>query len=182
MKHTTSAEGDGATRPAFSPQGELVATHYERLRLLAKRLLGSPSTGAIEATDVVHECYLRLERLEGFRDLGHAAFLSLAARTIRHVLVELARKRGALKRGGNLHRVTLRAALDVEGRPEVDLLDLEDALERLVALHPRQAQVVELRFFGGLSLEETAEVLGIEKREAQMDWTMARAWLLDQLG
>ncbi len=178
----TSAEGAGAARIPFSPQGEMVAAHYERLRSLAKRLLGMPAGSGIEATDVVHECYLRLERLEGFQDLGSTRFLALAARTIRHVLVEMARRQGALKRGGNLHRVTLRAALDIEGKSEIDVLDLEEALERLDGLHPRQARVVELRFFGGLTAEETAEVLGIDRQVVRRDWNMARAWLLDQLG
>lgn len=165
-----------------SAQAQRLTACYERVRELARRLLGSGGRpGSVDATDLVHESYLRLESLAGFEDLGDGPFLALASTTIRHVLVDLARRQGTQKRGGHMERVTLHDCVDLGRGEPLDLLALHDALERLAELSPRQAQVVELRFFGGLGAAEIAAHLRVAERTVASDWTLARAWLAQRL-
>jgi RNA polymerase sigma factor (TIGR02999 family) len=112
---------------------------------------------------------------------GQTHFLAVAAQAMRRILVDRARHRGAVKRGGGWKRVTLSDKLIPGFQPDDDLVALDEALVRLAELDPRQAQMVEMRFFGGLSVEETAKVLGISKRSAEREWTMVRAWLRREL-
>lgn len=182
-QHGTTADdagGESSAGPERPVDG--VATRlYEELRAMAGRLLGRDGARAsVDATDLVHECYLRLARLEEFRMLGRAQFMSLAASILRGILVNLARRRGAQKRERGAARTTLaNVAPELEdgAGDEVDLLDLDEALKRLESLDPRQHRVVELRFFGGLTAREIADQLGVSRRTVTKEWTVARAWL-----
>jgi RNA polymerase sigma factor (TIGR02999 family) len=131
----------------------------------------------LQATALVHEAYLRLvsQAETDWQDRAH--FFGIAARLMRHILVEHARARQAGKRGGAVEKLHLNQALELTPARSRELIELDDALESLGRLDPRQARVVELRFFGGLTVEETAEVLGIAPRTVKRDWAVARAWL-----
>jgi len=157
---------------------------YDQLRAIARRHLRREQAGhTLQTTAVLHEAYLRLAQ-DGSRPYAdRAEFCVAAARAIRRVLIDHARGRKALKRGGGVAvRVDLDSSLLCTAKPGVDPLELEEALNRLAALSSRQARVVELRFFGGLSEEETAEALGVSRRTVQEDWRFARAWLLREMG
>jgi len=160
---------------------ELVSALYATLRSIAKRSLGNGRVPQpVSPTDLVHDCYLRLMRVEALGNLGLTDFTALAARAIRNVLVDRAREVAALKRGGHYRRVTLDASrLSLE--QDVGLLDLDIALQKLALLDERQSRVVELRFFGGLSYEEIAHVLGCSARTVTKEWAMAKAWLHREL-
>jgi len=162
------------------PVDPLAAELYGQLRRMAEKLLSDEAGPAsVDATEIVHECYLRLARIDQFRTLGRADFLALSATLIRRVLVDLARRRRAQKRGEGWQRTTL-SGLSSEGG-DVDLVELDDALLRLAAIDERQHRIVELRFFAGLSGEESAQVLGISRRTVTKEWTLARAWLRREL-
>jgi len=166
---------------------EAVAEVYESLRKLAHRALPARSGDELlEPTDLVHECYLRLERHRALGDQPRNQLLAIAARTIRTLLVDHARELNTLKRGGALRRVTLDGQEPTDPaaaeRASVDLLDLEQALVDLAALDERLVKVVELRFFAGLDVERIAEVLSVSPRTVDRDWTFARAWLHRALG
>jgi RNA polymerase sigma factor (TIGR02999 family) len=155
---------------------ELVSEMYSTLRELADKTLGRGKGLTIDATDLVHECYIKLSRATEYQGLER-----LAATVIRNELVDRARRRGAKKRGGDRDRITLHEEAALDESPPVDLLDLDSALEKLKQLDERQARIVELRFFGGLSNEEAAEILGVKPRLVADEWTMARAWLKREL-
>jgi len=154
---------------------------YDDLRRSARRQLRRRPAQGLQTTSLVHEAYLRLadQSRPGWRDRHH--FQAVAALAMRHVLIDLARKRAAQKRGAD----PVRVALDEEGvaAPSrvVDVLAVDEALRNLAALSERLAKVVELRFFGGLTLDEAAEVLGISPITAKRDWRKARAFLYDAL-
>ena len=131
---------------------------------------------------MVDEVYLKLVGQTRVDWHGRAHFLAIAAQAMREILVDHARRHRAAKRGGNRHRIALDDNLAVESRREVDLLALEDALTRLAKLDPRQAKMIELRFFGGLSVAEVAKVMEMPKRSVEREWTMVRAWLRRELG
>jgi RNA polymerase sigma-70 factor, ECF subfamily len=158
---------------------------HERLRRIARRQLADEQTGhTLETDGLVHEAYLRLEGLDRihWRDRQH--LLAMAARTMRRVLIDYAEQRRAQKRGGGELAVTLddrNAAAAVVDRNADDLHALDEALARLAELNPRQAQVVECRFFVGLSIEETAEALELSPATVKRDWLSARAWLNKEL-
>ncbi|HVS17103.1 MAG TPA: ECF-type sigma factor [Planctomycetota bacterium] len=157
-------------------------TLYAGLLELAQRQLRRGRTpGQIEAADLVHEAYLKLAGATRLYGLDKPQFLGLAAKVLRQVLVDRAREEQAAKRGGQWRRITLHDALDVSESTNVDLLALDEALARLAALSERQARVVELRYFSGLSIDETAEVLGVSPRTVDGDWLVARAWLKREL-
>jgi RNA polymerase sigma factor (TIGR02999 family) len=171
---------DGQAQPPRS-MDRLVEELYATLREVAERALGHGKGLTIEATDLVHECYIKLSRASEYEGLQRVEFVALAATVIRNELVDRARRRSAKKRGGDLGRITMHDdALIGEGAP-LDLLDLDAALKKLHALDERQARIVELRFFGGLSNEEAAEILGVKPRLVADEWTMARAWLKREL-
>ncbi len=161
---------------------QLVPLVYGRLRAMAhSRLTGRDPGASLDTTALVHEAYLRLvdqSRVE-WRDRQH--FFAVAALAMRQIVVDRARRRGALKRGGGVSVALLdEAASGVEPRAE-EILALDQALERLGALNERLVKMVELRFFAGLSIEETAEALGVESRTVNRDWRVARALLFQML-
>lgn len=160
---------------------QLFESTYATLREIAGRHLERPGgNGTISATDVVHECYLKLlsaSYLEGFEQ---RQFLALAARALRQVLVDHARQTQRLRHGDAWRRITLHSGLKAE-QEDVDVLALHEALGRLEKLNTRQAQIVEMRYFSGLSVDETAVILEVSARTVDGDWQMARAWLKREL-
>jgi RNA polymerase sigma factor (TIGR02999 family) len=157
---------------------QMVPVLYDELHRLAAQYLSREGTGhTLQPTALVHEAYLRLidQRRVDWRN--RAQFLGVAAGIMRRILVDHARGRTALKRGGGAEAVSLSLVESPSGRPEVELIALEQALERLTELDPRKAKVVELKFFAGLSAREIAEVMGISDATVEREWTFARAWL-----
>lgn len=153
---------------------ELLPLLYDQLHDIAARVRGRQAGASVSPHTLVHEAWLRMSR-DPQRTYDRVHFCALAARSMRHVLVDLARRRGAVKRGGDLQRITL---VDLgEGEEPVDLLALDAALEALAAEDPRAAEIVQLRFLGGLTVEEVAGVLGVSDRTVKSDWRAARAWL-----
>jgi len=161
----------------------MIGEVYTELRRLADRYVRRERANSVQATDLVHEAFVRLqkERAPQWRDRTH--FLAIAAISMRRLLVERARARGAAKRGGGQVQVTLDESLLATGRhdDQIDLLALDRALEALAELDPQQSRIVELRFFGGLSVEETADALSISPATVKRHWTIAKAWLLREL-
>ena len=155
---------------------------YQELRRLAASYLRRERPGqTLQPTALVHEAYLRLMKDRPDRWQNRAHFCAIAAHSMRQILIERARARGALKRGGAQPRVTLDEALIAGGERGIDLLALDEALERLALLDAEQARLVELRFFGGLTVEETAEAMDISPATVKRHWTIARAWLAREL-
>ena len=155
---------------------------YQELRRLAASYLRRERPGqTLQPTALVHEAYLRLMKDRPDRWQNRAHFCAIAAHSMRQILIEKARARGALKRGGAQPRVTLDEALVGGGEMSIDLVALDEALERLAAIDPDQARLVELRFFGGLTVEETAEAMDISPATVKRHWTVARAWLAREL-
>ncbi len=166
-----------------SATSELTTHLYAELRRLADGYLRRERVGhTLQATALIHEAYLRLLGGAPPDIQGRGHFLGIAARLMRQILVDHARTRGALKRGGDRVRVTLDGVLDAQEQRGLDVLDLHAAMERLAESDARKARVVELRFFGGLTMEETADVVGIARKTVEADWYMARAWLRRELG
>jgi RNA polymerase sigma factor (TIGR02999 family) len=160
----------------------LVPLLYEELCDLARRQLAGERPGhTLQTTALVHEAYLKLADDSGVARRGRAYFFAAASRAMRQVLVDHARKRGAEKRGGGAEVVTLDDEAAGAGAFASDLIDLDDALRALAQDNPRRAQVVECRFFGGMSVEDTAVALGVSPRTVQNDWALARAWLYDAI-
>jgi RNA polymerase sigma-70 factor (ECF subfamily) len=156
----------------------LIPVVYDELRRLARRRLARERTDhTLQTTALVHEAYLRLlgQRTAHFQNRSH--FFAVAAQVMRRVLVDHARRRRAGKRGGGEIKLKLDEATAFERKSELDLLQLDDALNRLAESDAQQSKVVELRFFGGLSIDETSKVLGVSAATVKRDWTTARAWL-----
>lgn len=155
---------------------------YDQLREMARgRLRHERADHTLSATELVHEAFFRLVRINRIDWQSRAHFLALAARAMRNVLLDHADRRNADKRGGGMRAVTLeRLDIAQPARPD-ELFELCTALQRLEQLEPRQARVVECRYFAGLSLEETATALGVSHATVSRDWTVARAWLHAQL-
>jgi RNA polymerase sigma factor (TIGR02999 family) len=165
---------------------KLLPLVYDELRRLARAYLRREKPGqTLQATALVHEAYVRLigERAQNWQNRTH--FVAIAALSMRQILVERARRRNAAKRGGDPQRLVLEDhVLPVARASEADRIDLvmlDAALDRLAALSSRQARIVELRYFGGLSVEECAEALSISPATVKRDWTLARAWLKREL-
>lgn len=155
---------------------------YGELRNLAARYLRRERSGhTLQSTALVHEAYLRLIDQNQVRWQNRAHFFGVAAQMIRRILVDHARTRHAQKRGGNARKLSLDEAVGLPEQRDLDIVALDDALKLLAELDPRQSKVIELRFFGGLSIEETAEALGISPATVKREWVTARAWLLRQL-
>jgi RNA polymerase sigma factor (TIGR02999 family) len=172
--------------PAREGLGRLYPVVYDELRRLAGALMRDQKSGhTLQATALVHEAYLRLVDQSRVRSESRAQFFSVAAKAMRSVLVDHARRKGARKRGGGWHRITLDGQVGTQRDPrqEIDLevLDLHEALERLAAKDERMSRVVEMRVFAGLSVQEVADVLNVSKRTIDSDWRVARAWLGDQM-
>ena len=160
----------------------LIPLVYRELRQLAHNYLRHErGNHTLQSTALVHEAYLRLaaQHLPEIQSRSH--FLAVAARVMRHILVDYARSRDTGKRGSNVLKVTLGAAEQTPANVDVDVVALDDALEALAAIDCQQGQVVELRFFGGLSIEETADTLGISPATVKRDWSTARVWLYREL-
>ncbi len=164
---------------------DLMPLVYGELRAIAgKQLQRERRNHTLQATALANEAYLRLVDQKDVDWKGRAHFLAVAAEAIRRILVDHARKRGAAKRGGGAAQVTLTlgdALQTTDDQNEVDLLALDEAMRELAALSDRQSRVVELRFFGGLSVGETAYTLGVSERTVKGDWRVAKAWLRRQL-
>jgi RNA polymerase sigma factor (TIGR02999 family) len=173
------AWGDG-DRAALDRLMPLVHTE---LRRLARHYMSRERPGhTLQSTALVNEAYLRLVEQEGMRWENRAHFFGIAARLMRQILVEHARSRQAAKRGGGQYRLSLSRVDRSASRPDVNLIALDEALGRLEALDPQKSRIVELRYFGGLSIEETAEVIGVSPATVKRDWSMARAWLRSEIG
>jgi RNA polymerase sigma factor (TIGR02999 family) len=162
---------------------QLVPLVYEELRRLARRHLARQRRGhTLQTADLVNEAYLKLVNLKGAGWKNRVHFFAVASRAMRFVLVDYARRRGYAKRGGNPVRVSLSEADQVSEQRTAEVVAVDEALSRLAALDPRKAQIVELRYFGGLSGEETAEVLDLSSRTIKREWRWAKAWLYRELG
>jgi RNA polymerase sigma factor (TIGR02999 family) len=162
----------------LAARDELVTlVHQELRRRAAARLRHERPGHVLEPTALVHEAYLRLidQRHTDWRN--RAQFFALASEMMRRVLVDHARRRRMTKRSGGWARVTLGEAVAQRDPPDVDLLDLDAALSELASFDPRKSRVVELRFFGGLSLDDSAEALGVSRATVERDWQIARLWL-----
>lgn len=154
---------------------------YDELRRLARyHLRRQRPNHTLQTTALVHEAYLRLAGEKSFRVQNRAHFLGIAAQLMRWILVDYERNRRAAKRGAGLTRITLDQSF-APPRCEVDLLALDEALDRLSKLDSQQSQIIELRYFGGLSIEDTSEFLGISSATVKRSWASARAWLLREM-
>ena len=162
----------------------LIEQTYAELRKVAERYVRRERHQSVQATELIHEAYLRLARDAPRSFQNRAHFVAIAAIAMRRFLVERARARAAAKRGGPQVQVTLDESLLAAGGEgaALDVIALDRALAALEAHDPQQARIVELRYFGGLSVEETADVLGISPATVKRHWTFAKAWLLRALG
>jgi len=161
---------------------QLVPLIHDELRKLARRQMSHERQGhTLQATALVNEAYLRLIDVTRMQWQNRAHFFAMSARVMRRILVDAARAKGYQKRGGGAQRVTFDDALVVSEEPGRDLVALDDALQALAAVDTRKGQVVEMRFFGGLSVEETAEALHVSGDTVMRDWRLAKAWLLREL-
>ncbi len=173
---------DGGGAAGHDAAEELLPLVYEELRRLARaRLAGEGAPQTLQATALVHEAWLRLVGESDPGWSGRAHFFGAAAQAMRRILVERARARGAEKRGGDARRVSLDESAAVAAEPSLELLALDEALERLREHDARKAQVVLLRHFAGLDLEEVAAAIGVSLATVKTDWTYARAWLHREL-
>ena len=161
---------------------QLVPLVHDELRRLAQRYMRHERRGhTLQATALVNEAYFRLIEIKRVRWQNRAHFFAMSARVMRRILVDSARARGNEKRGRGVQKVSLDECLLVSKQTDQDLVALNDALQSLEAIHPRKSQVVELRFFGGLSLDETAEALHVSPDTVKRDWRFAKLWLLREL-
>jgi RNA polymerase sigma-70 factor (ECF subfamily) len=171
------SDGDAAALEALTP-----LVHQELHRLASAYMAGERPGHVLQATALVNEAYLRLIDWRDVRWQNRAHFFGVAATIMRRVLVDVARTRDRAKRGRGQIHVSLSEAAGVPSGPSIDLVALDDALKTLEALNARQSRVVELRFFGGLSLEEAAHVLDVSVGTVRRDWSLAQAWLFRELG
>ncbi|HLW80139.1 MAG TPA: sigma-70 family RNA polymerase sigma factor [Terriglobia bacterium] len=161
---------------------KLMPLVYDDLRSAARRYLAREAPGgSVQTTEVVNEVYLRLVDLDGVGWKDRAHFFAICARMMRRILTDFARARHARKRGGETARVSLDEAPYLSREKSPDMVALDDALNALASLDARKCQVVELRFFGGLSVEETAMVLDVSRLTVMRDWKMAKVWLWREL-
>lgn len=166
------SRGDGSARDALVP---LV---YQELRRVARKCLaGQRSDQTLQPTALVHEAYLRLVKADSMEWENRAHFFAVAATMMRQILVDHARARSAAKRGGGVITMLLDQVAAAQRSNVVDLIVLDDAMKRLAALDERQCQIVELRFFGGLSIDETARVIDISPATTKREWATAKLWL-----
>ena len=168
-------QGDEAARD------KLIPLVYETLRRIARyHLRGERANHTLETTALINEAYLKLiEQSVSWQNRAH--FFGIAARLMRELLVDHARARGRFKRGGDRQQISLTAAAEIAQEEAVDLLALDEALATLAEVDPQRSRIVELRFFGGLTIEETAQVMGISTPTVERGWRLARAWLQTEL-
>lgn len=155
---------------------------HGELKRLARRHMNHERPGqTMQATALINEAYLRLIQIKGIRWQDRAHFFAMSSRLMRRILVDAARAKGYQKRGGGAQRVTFDEALPVTNEPDANLVAIDDALQALAAVDARKAQVIEMRFFGGLTVEETAAALDVSADTVMRDWRLAKAWLLREL-
>lgn len=160
----------------------LMPVVYDELRSMARAQLRNERTGhTLNTTGLVHEAYMRLVDVESVQWQDRAHFCAVAARMMRRVLIDYARSRRRVKRGGDPVRIPLDEAVDLPAQTVEEWIDLDDALTRLEALNERQCRVVELRCFAGMTIDETAEALGTSTATVKRDWAFSRAWLNREL-
>jgi RNA polymerase sigma factor (TIGR02999 family) len=161
---------------------QLIPVVHAELHRIAQRHMGHERHGhTLQPTALVNEAYLKLVDVRQIQWQDRAHFFAMSSRVMRRVLVDAARARGYQKRGGGAQQVTLDEGRVGAKQPAADVVALDDALTALAAIDPRKSQVVEMRYFGGLSIEETAEALGTSPRTVKRDWTMAKLWLAREL-
>lgn len=161
---------------------KLMPVVYEQLHAAARRYMAQERPGhTLQTTALIHETYLRLVNVRQVKWQDRAHFLAMCAQLMRRILIDNARSRNYQKRGGTAPRVSFDEGLAVTAEPDVDLLALDDALRRLAQMDERKGKVVELRFFGGLGVKETAEVMKVSPETVMRDWKMAKVWLLREL-
>ena len=174
ITHLLVAWGEGNQ----DARDQLIGAVYGELRRLAHHHLRRERPGhTLQTTALVHDAYLQLVDQRRVRWQNRAHFFGIAAHLIRRILVEYARRRSARKRGGDAVRVTIDPEMTASQARDLEVVAVDDALNALAAIDPQQSRIVELRFFGGLTVEETADVLGISPRTVKREWRMARAWL-----
>ncbi len=162
--------------------GAIIKLVYPELRAIARRCLsGERASLTIQATALVHEAYLRLVDIKQMKFQDRAHFFAVGARIMRRVLVDHARARDCAKREGTAHRTMLNDALLLSSQPDPMVIHLHEALERLATFDERKSQVIELRYFGGLTADEIAAVLRISPQSVNRDWSLAKAWLLREM-
>lgn len=155
---------------------------YEQLHKAARRYMASERSGhTLQTTALIHETYLRLVGVRKVRWQNRAHFLAICAQLMRRILIDFARSRSSRKRRGTVPHVDLDVTLCVASESDVDLVALDDALNRLTLVDQRQSKIVELRFFGGLSVRETAEVMKVSSDTVKRDWNLAKVWLFREL-
>lgn len=168
--------------PGNSEVAKLLPLVYDELRTLADRYLQQERPNhTLQATALVHEAYMRLSEQKNVHWDNRAQFFSLAATFMRRVLVNHAKHHRRIKRGGALRRVALEEELIVTPQPQSDLVALDEALTKLAYVDARKSQMVELRYFAGLSIDEVAELIGVSKATVKRDWILAKAWLLREI-
>lgn len=190
MESASQGTGEDAERDALQRElaelfrgdteaaDQLLPIVYAELRALAGGMFRSEGVGhTLQPTALVHEAWLKLRRSPDVERRGPAEFRALAAVVMRRILADHARRRRAQRRGGGAHRTTLIEVPERAQNEAVDLLALDEVLERLAQVDPRQLRIVELRFFGGLEVEDVAQVLGLSKTTVEREWRAARAWL-----
>ncbi len=161
---------------------KLMPLVYDELRRLAHRYMVREKAGhTLQTTALVNEAYIRLVDLKQIEWQDRAHFFAISARFMRRILVDFARSRGYQKRGGDAKQVSLDESVFVSPEPDAELIRIDEALSALVEFDERKAKVVELRFFGGMTEEETAEVLHVSRETVKRDWRLARNWLLCEL-
>jgi RNA polymerase sigma factor (TIGR02999 family) len=160
---------------------QLVPLVHAELRRIAGRHMAERVGHSLQATALVNEAYLRLVDVRQMRWQNRAHFFAMSARLMRRILVDFARARGYQKRGGRIQKVSFDEGLIVSNERATDLVALDDALEALAVVDARKSQVVEMRYFGGLSVEETAEALHVSPETVMRDWKFAKSWLLREL-
>jgi RNA polymerase sigma-70 factor, ECF subfamily len=170
------AQGDESARDKLTPRV------YHELRRLARRMMQHERLGrTLQATALVHEAYLKLIEVNNVKWEHRAHFFAVSAVVMRNILLEGARKRSAAKRGGGAQHVDLDSVADFGPERDSELIALDQALGQLEKMDPRKARVIELRFFGGLTVEESAAVLNVSEDTVMRDWRLARAWLVKEI-
>lgn len=161
---------------------QLMPLVYDELRQMARRYMRrQPSGDTFQTTELIHEAYLKLAKQDDHNWQNRAHFFGVAAQAMRHILVDYARAKHSQKRGGFVQRISLVDDLAASSTPPQEIVKLDDALKQLATIDERKSRVVEMKFFGGLSIEEIAEVLKISPETVKRDWRFARTWLLREL-
>jgi len=160
----------------------LLSLVYDELRRIARQYLRKErSDHTLQPTALVHEAYMKLIDISDVSWQDRAHFFAVASNVMRHILVDHARARATEKRGGEAQRMALEDAVKLSDAPDIDLLALDEAMKQLADFDEQQSKIVELRFFGGLTIEETAHVIGISPATVKREWTMAKAWLFRRM-